>query len=443
MPNRRDFLRNAAGATAAALMTSPGLAGAGLRALQVGAPPGKRREVSIGGRRVKTVDVHAHCFVPEVMDLVKDTPLAATAKANLTGNIVLGNPQRLIDMDAQGIDYQAINVNAWGYSADRPLARDLVALQNERISQWCAKHPDRFVGMATLALQYPDLAAEQLDQAVRKLGLRGAAIGGSVEGQELSDRKFDPFWAKAEELGVLLFMHPQPAPGTTQNTRLQGKGGLGNTIGNPLETTVFLSHLIFEGTLDRFPGLKICAAHAGGYLASYSGRSDALCGRGRRRGRRLQGTQEEAERVLPARAAGRHDGLPRGRTPPSRRGSRRRPDGLRYGLSLRLAGGHRLRAQRAVPEQRRQGSDPRRERDQAACGSPDRSSRKSPETVLATEAACSDDDSSRPVRRWRRPPPARSSPTGPMRPSGPSRRRTAARWSAAGVRARPLTSVCC
>jgi len=75
-------------------------------------------------------------------------------------------------------------------------------------------------------------------------------------------------------------MLPQPAPGTTQNPRLQGKGGLGNIIGNPLETTVFLSHLIFEGTLDRFPGLKICGAHAGGYLPSYSGRSDALCGRG-------------------------------------------------------------------------------------------------------------------------------------------------------------------
>jgi aminocarboxymuconate-semialdehyde decarboxylase len=115
---------------------------------------------------------------------------------------------------------------------------------------------------------------------VKKLGLRGVAIGGSVEGEELSARKFDPFWAKAEELGIMIFMHPQPAPGTTQNARLQGKGGLGNTIGNPLETTVFLSHLIFEGTLDRFPGLKICGAHAGGYLASYSGRSDAFCGRG-------------------------------------------------------------------------------------------------------------------------------------------------------------------
>jgi aminocarboxymuconate-semialdehyde decarboxylase len=291
MLNRRDFLVNVAGATAGMILAWRERAGAAVprrssrllaraEAGQIGVPAGKRRELVIGGRRVRTVDVHAHTFVPEVMDLVKDTPLAATVKANLTGNIVLGNPQRLWDMDAQGIDVQAINVNAWGYSAERALARDLVQLQNEKISQWCAKHPDRFVGMATVALQHPDLAAEQLDQAVRKLGLRGAAIGGSVEGQELSDRKFDPFWAKAEELGVLLFTHPQPAAGTTQNPRLQGRGGLGNTIGNPLETTVFLSHLIFEGTLDRFPGLRICAAHAGGYLASYSGRSDALCGRG-------------------------------------------------------------------------------------------------------------------------------------------------------------------
>ncbi len=280
MRNRREFIATAAGVAVGMLATGSGLLDARAALRQVGAKPGKRREVTINGRRVKTVDLHAHCFVPEVMDLVKDTPLAQTAKGTLgQATIALGNPQRLIDMDAQGIDYQAINVNAWGYNADKALARDLVALQNEKISEYCAKHPDRFVGMATLALQHPELAAEQLDHAVKKLGMRGAAIGGSVEGMELSDRKFDPFWAKAQELGIVLFMHPQPAQGTTQNPRLQGKGLLGNTIGNPLETTVFLSHLIFEGTLDRFSGLKICAAHAGGYLASYSGRSDALCGR--------------------------------------------------------------------------------------------------------------------------------------------------------------------
>jgi aminocarboxymuconate-semialdehyde decarboxylase len=278
MPNRRDFVKNVAAATAGALVGGSRLADAALGAAQGGAAA--RRRAMIGGRRVTVIDIHAHTFVPEVWDLVKDTPLAATAKNNIMGAIALapaGTATRLAYMDKEGIDYQAINVNAWGYSADRALARDLIQLQNEKIAQAVAQHPDRFVGMATLSLQHPDMAAEQLEVAVRKLGLRGAAIGGSVEGQELSDRKFDPFWAKAEELGVMLFMHPQQAPGTTQNPRLQGKGGLGNTIGNPLETTVFLSHLIFEGTLDRFPGLKICGAHAGGYLASYSGRSDATC----------------------------------------------------------------------------------------------------------------------------------------------------------------------
>ncbi|HEY7447154.1 MAG TPA: amidohydrolase family protein, partial [Vicinamibacterales bacterium] len=267
-------------ATAGMIVGARDLADAELTAFQ--AAQTTRRQVMLGGRRVTVVDVHAHTFVPEVWELVKNTPLAEIAKNNLTGPIALGPGMaaRLEYMDKQGIDYQAINVNAWGYSADRALARDIVQLQNEKIAAAVAARPDRFVAMATLALQHPDLAAEQLDHAVKKLGMRGAAIGGSVEGQELSDRKFDPFWAKAEELGVLLFMHPQAAPGTTQNQRLQGKGGLGNTIGNPLETTVFLSHLIFEGTLDRYPGLKICAAHAGGYLPSYSGRSDALCGRG-------------------------------------------------------------------------------------------------------------------------------------------------------------------
>jgi aminocarboxymuconate-semialdehyde decarboxylase len=126
-----------------------------------------------------------------------------------------------------------------------------------------------------VALQYPDLAVEQLENAVKKLGFRGVGTGGSVNGQELADPKFHPFWAKVEELGVLVFIHPQ---GTAElKSRLRGNGGLENTIGNPLETTIALSHLIYEGTLDRFPGLKICAAHGGGYLPSYAARSDHIC----------------------------------------------------------------------------------------------------------------------------------------------------------------------
>src|SRR4051812_15654360 len=185
MNSRRDFFRNVAGATTGMVLGGGGLA-AGLRALQAQGAPPRRREVSIGGRRVKVVDIHAHTFVPEVWDLVKDTNLAAAAKNNLTGAIALGpgDAARLQYMDKEGIDYQAINVNAWGYNADRALARDLIQLQNEKIAQAVAARPDRFVGMATLALQYPEMAAEQLDVAVKKLGLRGAAIGGSVEGQE-------------------------------------------------------------------------------------------------------------------------------------------------------------------------------------------------------------------------------------------------------------------
>jgi len=224
--------------------------------------------------------VHGHCIIPEVLEVIKDPMLAATVRNTLAGASLAPGPDRLRYMDEQGIDVQAMSINAFWYGTDRELARQIVTIQNEKLAAWCATQPDRLVGLASVALQHPDLAAEQLDEAIRKLGLRGVAIGGSVEGEELTARRFDPFWAKAEELGILIFMHPQPAPGTTQNARLQGKGGLGNTIGNPLETTVFFSHLIFEGTLDRFPGLRICGAHGGGYLPSYSGRSDALCGRG-------------------------------------------------------------------------------------------------------------------------------------------------------------------
>src|SRR5258705_5719445 len=183
--NRRDFVKTVAGAAAGAVVGghfAGNLLDAGKR------PAGGRRRAMIGGRRVTVVDVQAHTFVPEVWDLVKDTPLAANARNNLTGAIALGpgTATRLQYMDKEGIDYQAINVNAWGYSADRALARDLVQLQNEKIAAAVAQHPDRFVGMAALALQHPDLPADQLDYAVKKLGLRGGAIGGSAPGQQLS-----------------------------------------------------------------------------------------------------------------------------------------------------------------------------------------------------------------------------------------------------------------
>ena len=106
-------------------------------------------------------------------------------------------------------------------------------------------------------------------------GLRGAAIGSNLLGEDFSDPKFHPVWAKAEELGAVLFIHPISPPQLA--ARFKGNGWLSNTIGNPLDTTIALQHLIFEGVFDKMPGLKVLAAHGGGYLPSYAPRSDHAC----------------------------------------------------------------------------------------------------------------------------------------------------------------------
>ena len=235
-----------------------------------------RRQVQVGGRRLRVIDVHAHCVIP-VEEIVKGTPLARQGGGGggSAGNIF--GPQRLQVMDQQGVDVQALSINGyWWYAADRDLARQIVRAQNEGLAKWVATHPDRFVAMASVALQHPELAAEQLQDAAR-LGLRGVSIGGHVNGEDLSLPKYDPFWAKAAELGTLVFMHPGGAANIIREGALGGRGDLGNIIGNPLETTYFLSRLIFDGTLDKFPELRVCGAHAGGYLPSYLGRTEVAC----------------------------------------------------------------------------------------------------------------------------------------------------------------------
>ncbi len=233
-----------------------------------------KREVRVAGRRVTVVDGHAHCVVPEVLDVIKGTELERAVSGALNGPLVV-KADRLAVMDEQGIDVEVLSINPFWYGADRDLARRIVAVQNERLAAICAAHPDRFVALASIALQHPDLAVEQLAEARSTHRLAGAAIGGSVNGEELSSPKFEPFWAKAEQLGAVVFIHPQGMP--ELRTRVQGNGFLGNVIGNPLETTLAISHLIFEGTLDKYPNLKICAAHGGGYLPSYAARSDHGC----------------------------------------------------------------------------------------------------------------------------------------------------------------------
>ena len=272
MPNRRQFLRQMASASAGAVLLARGgdpLWGAS-RAPQAAAK--KHAPIMIAGRKIKTVDMHCHVNVPEAKQLIQGTPLEAVPGGT---NVPLG-AERLEKMDEMGIDIQAVSINAFWYAADRDLATRLIDLQNHKLVEMCAAHPDRFVAFASVALQFPDLAAKQLEDGM-KLGLHGAAIGGSVEGEEISLPKYDPFWAKVQELGVLVFMHPNGAENVAKMGAFEGAGDLGNIIGNPLETIMFFSHLVYDGTLDKFPGLKIIGAHGGGYLPSYLGRTDVAC----------------------------------------------------------------------------------------------------------------------------------------------------------------------
>ena len=288
MPTRREFLKSVSGTTAGIFFAGCSCADSSLgfasRPPQTAAnavASRKRREVVVGGRRTAVVDIHAHVRVPEAWDLVKDrigregrAGDLAQASPDNPSNIRNDVEKHLADLDEMGIDLQALSINPFWYWTDVDLARKIIQIQNEKLAELCAAHPKRFAGLGSVALQHPSLAVEQMEDGMKKLGMRGFAIGGSVNGEDLSAEKFHPFWAKAEELQALIFIHPQVAGTPIDENRLKGNGFLDNVVGHPLETTLALTHLIQDGTLDLFPRLKICAAHGGGYLPSYSGRND-------------------------------------------------------------------------------------------------------------------------------------------------------------------------
>jgi predicted TIM-barrel fold metal-dependent hydrolase len=275
MWSRREFLKDLVGVTSDALFVGYALGNTAAGAQQQ--IKSKRRRVTVGGRRILTVDIHSHCHIA-IDDLLAEGQVSnSSTVSRASSQALILSPAnlelRLQQMDAHGIDVQAVCITpSYNYGADQDLAGRIVRRQNEQVAEMCNAHPDRFVGLGAVALQHPDLAVEQMDHAVKKLGMRGFEIDSSVNGVPLSARTFDPFWAKAEELGILIFIHPASVLGAPP--RFPGNGFLDNVIGHPLETTVALSHLIFEGTLDRYPGVKICGAHGGGFLASYLGRSN-------------------------------------------------------------------------------------------------------------------------------------------------------------------------
>jgi aminocarboxymuconate-semialdehyde decarboxylase len=235
------------------------------------------------------VDMHAHLAVPAAEALVAGAigmaaETAAEQSAHSAQSLQVNRAQlarlvpfmgdlgrRLADMDAMGVDVQAVGpMPMHHYWADEALAAEFTRATNEGIAAFCALAPQRLTGLGTVPLQHAELAASELRHAVTALGLRGVSVSTTVFGRELADPAHEPFWAAAEETRAVVLIHPW---GTSLGSRLAAHY-LGNVVGQPAETTIALSHLIFSGLLDRHPGLRLCACHGGGYLPVYIGRSD-------------------------------------------------------------------------------------------------------------------------------------------------------------------------
>ncbi len=180
--------------------------------------------------------------------------------------------QRIADMDHMGIDIQAVSPvpRQTYYGADPDLGLATARALNDEIAEMCGRYPDRFTGLGTVPLQAPELALSELDRLHRSLGFRGIEIMTHVAGADLSEDRFRPIFARCEELGLVVFMHPD---GFTEARRFR-EHYFANVIGNPLDSTAAVHHLIFGGVLENYPGLKIVVAHGGGYLPAYSGRID-------------------------------------------------------------------------------------------------------------------------------------------------------------------------
>jgi aminocarboxymuconate-semialdehyde decarboxylase len=235
------------------------------------------------------IDAHGHLLVPEAGALAAGHPReaadAAAERASFTDASVAANqaqlqrvwPQltsvsrRLADLDAVGVDMQVVGpMPMHRYWAEPGLAGKLTATINEAIAGHCALGQGRLIGLGTLPLQHPRLAVRELERAMGELGLKGISVSTSVDGRELADSSLDPVWEAAASLRAVVFIHPW---GCSLGPRLRAQF-LGNTFGQPVETALALSHLVFGGTLDRYPGLRLLAAHGGGFLPTYIGRSD-------------------------------------------------------------------------------------------------------------------------------------------------------------------------
>ncbi|GAA1466512.1 amidohydrolase family protein [Microbacterium thalassium] len=239
-----------------------------------------------------TTDVHAHLLMPGLHAEVERRAPEAVAEAaalelrrNGAASQAVSGPMvgsripkltdvtvRLEEMDRQGVDRQWVSAspNHFYPWAPEDLAAWMAAEANRLIAAHVAQAPARLLGLGVVPLQHPHRIVEALEDAVLGHGLIGVEISSFAGDVELSDVRLEPFWSRAEELGAIIFLHPF---GCSLDERLD-RYYLANTVGQPVENAVALSHLIFSGVLDRHPTLKIVAAHGGGYLPTAIGRSD-------------------------------------------------------------------------------------------------------------------------------------------------------------------------
>ncbi len=235
-----------------------------------------------------TLDIHCHMRSAKAAALVEGRQEVSrwfleTAASPASQAINRGNAertqfqgssveQRIADMDHMGIDIQAVSPapRQTYYGADAELGLETSRILNDEIAEMVGRHPDRFVGLGTVPFQAPELAIAELERIHKSLGFRGIEIMTHVAGEDLSEPRFRKIFARCEELGILVFMHPD---GFTEARRFKDHY-FANVIGNPLDSTVAVHHLIFGGVLQDHPNLKIVVAHGGGYLPAYSGRID-------------------------------------------------------------------------------------------------------------------------------------------------------------------------
>jgi aminocarboxymuconate-semialdehyde decarboxylase len=230
------------------------------------------------------IDFHAHVIDPEVYRQTIDHSAATGFGARPMGLPERGSPMwnlfggmldpkiQIRDMDQKGIDIGVISTSTVVQStwwAEPALAAELDRRANEGIAQWVEQYPDRFIGSFTLPMQDMDVAVKELDYAVSRLGLKIANVSSNIQGVYLGDPKCRPFWEAVRDRGITVLIHPH---GVT-DPHFQ-KFALWNGVGQPIEETLVMASLIYEGIFEAYPDVKVVIVHGGGYLPHYTARLD-------------------------------------------------------------------------------------------------------------------------------------------------------------------------